>query len=325
MQLYQQILAELERRRGSCVSGSKLAGRFNVSRNVIWRRVRNLQNYGYRIEGVPRRGYCLSGLPAAVSATAIAAHLRGRAGMCRCHCYPLVDSTNVRLKEMAENGAPEGTVVLADCQSQGKGCGGRDFFSPPGAGLYMSVLLRAALPPVEAPLITVAAAVAASQAIDEVCAVETKIKWVNDVFLGGKKVCGILTEGLLSCDSERMDYVALGIGVNVFRPPAGFPDGLRDVAGCLYDREQDWDVRGRLAAEILNKFFACFENLADRSFMAEYRRRSNILGRGVVCRECGESYTARALDINQDGGLLVRLNDGSSRTLSFGEVTIRPA
>ncbi|MDR1961325.1 MAG: biotin--[acetyl-CoA-carboxylase] ligase [Gracilibacteraceae bacterium] len=255
---------------------------------------------------------------------AVASLLRGSAGICRFHHYPVVDSTNIRLKEMAENGAPEGTVILADSQSQGKGCEGRPFFSPPGTGVYMSVLLRSIHPLPQASLVTVAAAVAVSQAIEDVCALETRIKWVNDIFLGSKKVVGILTESSLYHESEQSDYAVLGIGINIFRPPAGFPDDLRGVAGCLYEREQDWDVRSALVAEVLNKFFVYFEDLSDKSFISEYRRRSNILGRSIICREGEKSYAAQALDIDQDGGLVVRLEDGSVRTLSSGEVRIRP-
>jgi BirA family biotin operon repressor/biotin-[acetyl-CoA-carboxylase] ligase len=225
---------------------------------------------------------------------------------------------------MAENGAPEGTVVLADGQSRGKGQAGRTFFSPAGTGLYLSVLLRSVPPPAEIPLITVAAATAVSLAIEDVCAVRTQIKWVNDIFRAGKKICGILAEGSFYHETADRDYVVLGVGINLFCPPAGFPAELSGVAGCLYEQAPDGDARAALAAGILNRFFDFFPHLADRAFLAEYRRRSNILGRDVLCREGENVYPARALDIDADGGLIVSLTDGGRRILRSGEVRVRP-
>jgi BirA family biotin operon repressor/biotin-[acetyl-CoA-carboxylase] ligase len=258
-------------------------------------------------------------------ATAVAVRLKGRAAaLCRCYYYPLVDSTNIRVGEMAEDGAPEGTVVLADGQSRGKGQTGREFFSPAGAGLYLSVLLRSIPPPAGMPLITVAAAAAVSLAIEDVCAIRTQIKWVNDIYLADKKICGILAEGSFYHETPERDYVVLGVGINLFRPPAGFPSELSGVAGWLYEQAPERDVRGALAAGILNRFFTFFPNLTDRAFLAEYRRRSNILGRSVLCLEGERYYPARALDIDPDGGLAVDLEDGSRRILRSGEVRVRP-
>ncbi|MDR0434143.1 MAG: biotin--[acetyl-CoA-carboxylase] ligase [Gracilibacteraceae bacterium] len=263
-----------------------------------------------------------NGLNPGATAAGVESRLRGAAAVCRCHYYQVVDSTNERLKEMAENGAAAGTVVLADCQSRGKGRDGREFFSPAGTGAYISVLLRPFRGP--APLITVAAAVAVSQAIEEVCSLETRIKWVNDIFRGDKKVCGILAESSLYHETEDLDYVVLGVGVNISPPPAGFPAELSGIAGYLYDLAPAWDVRSALTAEILNKFFAAYANLEERAYMAEYRRRSNLLGRGVLCLEGGRSYPARALAINDDGELIVSLEDGTRKALSSGEVRVRP-
>ncbi len=228
-------------------------------------------------------------------------------------------STNTYLKDRAD-GLSHGYTVLAKTQSAGRGRMGRRFYSPEGTGLYMSVLLRPELELQDLTLITPAAAVAVRRAIKELSGAEAQIKWVNDVLLGGRKVCGILTETAFR--GEAACCAILGIGVNVCPPREGFPEELRNVAGAVL-REYDPEARWRLAALILRHFFAIYASLPDRGFVEEYRGANTVLGRKVDIISGGVSRPAFVLDIDGDCSLRVRYPDGSEGTVSAGEVSVR--
>lgn len=228
-------------------------------------------------------------------------------------------STNTYLKDRAAR-LPHGFTLLARSQSAGRGRMGRQFYSPEGTGLYMSVLLRPSLPAGDLTLITPAAAVAVRRAIEELSGEKARIKWVNDVLLRGYKVCGILTETAFR--GGETDYVVLGVGVNVCPPREGFPEELRDVAGAVL-RHFDPEARWSLAALILRHFFAIFEALPDRGFVEEYRRANTVLGREVDIISGGISRPAFVLDIDNDCSLRVRYPDGAEGTVSAGEVSVR--
>lgn len=229
--------------------------------------------------------------------------------------YDLVDSTNNAAKLLAKNGAPHGCAVLARQQTAGKGRLGRSFFSPPDTGVYMSVVLRPQASPEQALLLTSAAAVAVCRALDEICGLEAKVKWVNDVYWNGKKLCGILAESALG--QQGVEYVVLGIGVNVRK--TAFPPELSNVAACLEDAGAAVDPN-RLAAEILNQLGACLEN---GRFLEEYRRRSCVLGRRVRVLRGDEAFEAQAVDLDSEAHLVVGTDAGERITLHSGEVTLR--
>ena len=235
-------------------------------------------------------------------------------------------STNTRLKEMAAAGAPHGTVLIACSQTAGRGRRGRSFFSPDGTGLYISVVLRPDLPPARAIRLTTAAAVAAAAAVEETTGRSPGIKWVNDLYLDGKKVAGILTESALTPDGGRLAYAVLGIGMNVTEPAGGFPPEIADIAGAILpapDGKSAPDARARLTASFLTHLFRLADPLADASYMEEYRRRCFVLGKEVTVLRGEETYPATALAVDDDGGLLVRRGDGTEEVLSSGEVSVR--
>ena len=231
-------------------------------------------------------------------------------------------STNDDVKAAARRGEAEGLVVIADHQTAGRGRLRRAFFSPGGTGLYMSVLLRPALPATSSALVTAAAAVAVAEAIEHVSGRSAQIKWVNDIFLGGRKVCGILTEGSVGPDGA-LQYAVLGIGVNVAPPPGGFPEELRPIACAVFEGSAPEGARARLAAEILTRFRR-FRNLEARQFLPAYRARSMVLGRRVAVSLGEEVFPARALSIDDDCHLIVETERGVL-PLCAGEVSIRPA
>ncbi|HPE16085.1 MAG TPA: biotin--[acetyl-CoA-carboxylase] ligase, partial [Oscillospiraceae bacterium] len=233
-----------------------------------------------------------------------------------------VSSTNTVLKERAASGEAAGAVLAVGEQTAGRGRMGRSFFSPGGTGLYLSVLLRPDAPPGEAALITTAAAVAVAEAVEAVSGRKAGIKWVNDVYLDGKKICGILTEAGVDLETGALDYAVLGIGVNVYPPGEGFPEDLAERAGAVFDAPRG-DLRNRLAAEILNRVTPFCRDLSARRFVPAYRRRSLVLGREIRIISGGEGGLALALDVDDDCRLRVRYPDGREALLSAGEVSVR--
>lgn len=235
--------------------------------------------------------------------------LSGPASRLRIACFERLGSTNDYARQRAAAGEPEGIVVIASEQWAGRGRMGRAFFSPAGTGLYMSLLLRPALAPEDAPLVTPAAAVAAAEAIEAVAGKKTAIKWPNDIFISGKKVCGIL------CEASLPDYAVLGIGVNIAEPPGGFPAELRETAGWVFD-ENGPAHRAPLAAEILNRFMAIYSALPELGFREGYSSRLLSLGREIRTAD----GTAVILGIDSRFGLRLRYADGAEITKTSGEI-----
>lgn len=228
-----------------------------------------------------------------------------------------IDSTNTRMKAMAPK-LSDGAVLVAEQQTAGRGRMTRSFFSPPHCGLYVSMLLRPDLTAEEMLLFTPAAAVAAARAIEEVCGVSVGIKWVNDLILGGRKVGGILTESILSGEGKPA-AVIVGIGINVYAPPTGYPEELASVAAPLLDRVGE-DIRPGLCAALLTRCAEIFSCLPETDFLDEYRRRSLVLGREVTLIPGGERVYAEEID--ERCRLVVRGADGIRRTVFSGECRV---
>ena len=227
-------------------------------------------------------------------------------------------STNDDMRILAEQGEKEGSVIIAGEQTAGKGRHGHSFYSPKDDGLYMSILLRPDLPASQSLMITTAAAVAVSEAIGELTSADPVIKWVNDIFIGGRKVCGILTEASLGSGGV-MDHAILGIGVNVSE--SAFPEDIKDTAGTI---GADAGIRPRLAGLILTRFFRIYDDLPSKGYMEEYRRRSFLIGRNVTYERGNTRYSGRVTGIDDDAHLIVE-RDGMNDILSSGEISVRPA
>ncbi len=227
-------------------------------------------------------------------------------------------STNEDMKTKARQGADEISVLIADRQTKGKGSKGRQFFSPGGTGCYMSFLLRPAIKPEDCIMLTTMAAVATARAIEKLTDKKAEIKWVNDIYIGGKKTAGILTEGAYTA-GDKIDFAVLGIGINLAVPDGGFPEELRDIAGALGDVE----IKNELIAEIISGFVCLYKNLPDKSYMKEYRERLFFLGKKVkvVCGDiCSE---ATAIDVDDMCRLLAELDSGETLTLGSGEISLK--
>lgn len=233
-------------------------------------------------------------------------------------------STNDDAKKLAAEGVKEFTVITAEYQTKGKGRFGRRFFSPQNTGLYFTVILRPHMEPENALFITAAAAVATASAIENVCGKKTGIKWVNDIYYNSKKVCGILAESSLEPKSGRLEYVVLGIGINIAPPEGGFPSEITDIAACLYpDGDHPSDVRDALLAALLDIFYEIYTKLPAKGFLDEYRGRSILTGRDITVMQGESSYPAHVLDIDDECHLVVTDTKGNTIPLSSGEVSVR--
>lgn len=243
--------------------------------------------------------------------------------------YDTVTSTNTMLKERAANEAdcagctqsPDGTVIIARHQTAGRGRMGRNFYSPADTGIYMSILLRPNRRAEDALFLTTATAVGVAKAIENVTGKETAIKWVNDIFCDGKKVCGILTEGETDPETGKLKYAVVGIGVNLLPPREGFPEELNRIATSILRQDTDAEMQNKLAAEILNQLAVYLYAPEQQHFLAEYRERCFLIGRNVTILPGHEQ--AMVLGIDDKVGLCVQLQDGTQKTLRTGEVSVR--
>ena len=317
-----EVLDFLWKNADDYVSGEELARRLSLSRTAVWKAIGQLRDEGYEIESQPKRGYRLRSVSDVLSAEGIRRHLRH--GELQLQVYKTISSTNTVLKGLAAEGAGEGLALIAEEQTAGRGRMGRSFYSPPESGLYLSLLLRPEMQAVDAVHLTACAAVAVAEAIEALSGREAQIKWVNDIFVGGRKVCGILTEASVDCESGMMHYVIIGIGVNTHVPDGNFPEELRGIAGAAFGSEPVPELRCRLAAEILDRLSDYAANPAAPAVFEGYRRRSLVLGKEINILSPGrDPQPAVAVDLGKDYSLLVRLPDGSTRRLNSGEVSVK--
>ena len=317
---------------GTAFSGESLAARFGVSRAAVWKAVGALREAGYPINGTPNRGYALDADFDLLTAAGIKAALtREAAGFYGLNLFSEIDSTNTALVAAGRAGAAEGTVYAAESQTAGKGRMGRSFYSPKGTGVYVSILLRPSIPARDALYITTMAAVAGARAAETVQhyfgaeSAPVMIKWVNDLFLNGRKFSGILTEADYDVETGGLSQAVLGIGFNLCPPEGGWPQEVAAVAGSLFKNRQPVGARALLTAHFLNEFYTLYAALPKHGFVAEYRRRQLVLGRRVeVLRDTEVLYAAQAVDVD-DACSLVVIPDGQTEpvTLSSGEVRIR--
>ena len=305
---------------GETVSGADMARELNVSRNAVWKVMTSLRQNGYDIEAVPNRGYRLVSVPDRLSEAEIRRWLNTKELGCELEIHERLDSTNNRAKTLAAAGAKHGMTVIADSQTGGRGRMGRSFFSPEHSGIYMTVILKPAISPDKAGLLTSLAAVAAARAVEKVSGADVKIKWVNDLYAGGKKICGILSEAGLGMETGRLDWAVVGIGINTAKMV--FPEELRETASSVGNETGTAPDRNRLIAEILNEMEELYGDLETGAFLTESRKRSNVIGREITVITAGKQFPARAVDIDEEGRLIVETGEGRT-VLNSGEVSLK--
>ncbi len=304
-------------------SGAQLARTLGVSRTAIWKAIESLRADGYEIDAVTNRGYRLMPTSDVISEDALRGFLGGEADNFSFEILASCTSTNTVIKEKASM-LPEWHTVITGTQTDGRGRRGRSFYSPGGTGLYMSVLLRPKIPAQDSVLITTAAAVAVCRAAEDTTGAQPEIKWVNDVLLNGRKICGILTEANIDMESGALEYAVLGVGINVTEPEGGFPPELGSIAGALLPHRCQ-NMRCRLAAAFLRRFREIYERLPSRAFVAEYRAHSALIGRDILVLKHDGAVPANAVSVDDSCRLVVRYADGTEEALSSGEVSVRSA
>lgn len=321
------VLALLRAGEGAYLSGEELSRRLGLSRTAVWKAVDALRREGYDIEAQAGLGYRLTGTPDALTEPEIRSFLGETAVVGReLLCFDEIDSTNTYAKKIALSGAADGTVVVADCQTAGRGRMDRSFQSPRGKGIYLTALLRPSLPPDRLLPVTALAGVAVCAAVEQVCGVRPGLKWPNDPVLGSKKLCGILTELSLEGETGRVQYLVLGIGVNVLQTRADFSPDVAEMAASLAMALGRPVSRPALAAALigeLDKLYAALKGGDLSEYLAAYRRDCVNLGKTVQLLSPGGRETVTAVDIDRDFGLVVRGADGGERTVRSGEVSVR--
>lgn len=314
--LKNEILKQLLDSEGSFVSGEALAVKNSVSRNAVWKAISSLKKDGYKIASAHNRGYCFLGGSDVLSTTEVCRYLENKC--LDVAVFEEIDSTNSEAKRVVSRGLTNTTLIIADSQTSGRGRLGRSFYSPKGTGVYFSYVYKPKTGLASGVAVTSAAAVAVCRAIKEVTGLQGKIKWVNDIYIEGKKVCGILCEAITELSSEMAQCIIVGIGINV--STVDFPDELTAKAGSLRVKNVD---RNRLVAGVVNHLETLIQGLDKRTFIGEYRKLSLVTGKAITYIKSGVETKAVAVAIDDDGGLVVRHSDGTETTLNTGEISVK--
>ena len=314
----EKILRIFGRHEDIFVSGEEISKGLGVSRASVWKHIESLRRLGYGIDAVPHLGYKLVARPDRLIPEEIKNGLRTKLLGRNVLAYESLDSTNNTAYELAEKGAKEGTIVVAERQKKGKGRQGRHWVSPKG-GIYLSCILKPEIGPVEVAKITLVAAVAVCRSIRDVTGLSSMIKWPNDILINKKKVCGILTE--MKAEQDKVDFVILGIGVNAAVPADNLPKG----AASLFKESGNEFTKVGLAKSILEsleRHIALFKENGFSGIREEWRDYSATLGHHVRIHCHDEKIEGQALDVDKDGALVVRLDSGIQRRILSGDVVI---
>ncbi len=323
-----QLLEIFQSRTSEYISGQELASSLGVTRNSVWKAIKKLQDDGYKIESKSSIGYRLIETADVLSASCIKDKLNTP---CKVHVLDKIDSTNNYAKTLECNGIPN--IVIAEEQTKGRGRLGRSFHSPASKGIYMTISFEPTFGLDKAMLITTLSAVAVCHAFEDTVGIGPKIKWVNDIYLQGKKACGILTEAESNFETGAISRINVGIGINCFEQ--NFPDEIKDKAAYIGNGAKDYS-RNDLIAAVVNNFFDLIENFNRQKLLRDYKSRSMILGlpirvfgtaQSALPENGGRGIRARAIDIDENGGLVVEYLEGvmsrQMETITSGEVTIR--
>ena len=325
--LMEELLRFLKENHAEYLSGEDIAQRMNVSRTAVWNHVQELRLLGYEIEAVPHRGYRLAGFPERLLPDEISDGLTTQRFGQRIAVYEKVASTNDTAAQAAQAGAVEGMAVFAETQTKGRGRLGRPWHAAAGKGLLFSVVLRPTLPMASAPKITLAAAVGVAKAVRAMTEVPVQIKWPNDLFLEGKKFCGILTE--IETDLESIRHAVLGVGINVNMLKVDFPPELRDRATSLASFLGHTVNRNLLARSALEHLETCYDALLAGDFQGILRDWSAMAittGRWVEVvtqRSGGKRVEGMAQGVDENGCLIIRRENGMTEHVVSGDVVLK--
>ncbi len=303
------------------LSGEELSRRLKVSRTAVWKRMKQLRLMGYEIEGSTRSGYRLVRSPDLLTPSEVKPLLKTKWMGKRIHHFQSLDSTNSKAYQLALNGAEEGEAIISESQEKGRGRLGRQWFSPPSLNLYLSVILRPKIPPHQAPLITLTAAVATADAIRDFSGLLPLIKWPNDILLRGRKVAGLLNE--IHSEMDRVHFVILGIGVNLNTDEKQFSKEIRPIATSLKIEMGRAVSRKDFFQSLLFELERWYSVLLEGGgavVLKAWRERADIGGRRVKVTSFGETVIGTAVDVDLDGALILETADGKRRRVMAGDV-----
>lgn len=330
MSVKDEVRKALQANKKEYLSGEQLSDTLGVSRAAIWKAVKALREEGLCIEAVTNKGYILASSSELVSGDMLCRAVKGRHGIGQVFTFDVTDSTNHQAKKLVlEGSAKHGSLVFANQQTAGRGRLGRDFHSPQN-GIYLSIVVRPEFDMSHSGLVTVSAAAAVAEAMSQICGIDAQIKWVNDVYVDGRKVCGILTEAMTDFETGGIDALIIGIGINTNTD--GFPEKIRNIAGAI--SAGNAKEKAELIAAVSEHVLANVKQIGRGApgFMKIYRYRSMILGRNITVykgkyredptKEIG-GIAAKAVAIDDEGGLLVKYRNGKEETLTTGEVSVR--
>lgn len=322
LKMKDKILRLLNQHMGEYVSGEEISRLLGVSRTAIWKHMQALRGDGYTIDSLPRAGYRLTGRPDLLLASEVQAGLATETfGRCFYH-YQEVGSTNDVVRELANQGAPEGTVVAAELQTKGRGRLGRPWVSPAGQGIWFSFLLRPPLLPQEVNKTTLVVAVAIARALRATTGLDVLIKWPNDLLINGKKLVGILTQ--LSAEVEKINYVVVGVGINANIDVAAFTPEIRKIATSLaaeLGRPVDRVAILQRCLVEMEEAYNTFIHNGFPSLLEEWKELSYTLGRWVKVNQQTNEVEGLAIDVDPDGRLVLRLEDDSLHRVIAGDVS----
>lgn len=324
MTLRQSVLMALKEKNCEWLSGEVLSASLDLSRTMIWKQIKQLKTEGYVIESSSKKGYRLLACPDILSADEVCPGLITEVfGRRDYFYYPSIDSTNRQARILASQGYPEGTVVVADMQTDGRGRRGRSWYSPAGQGIYMSLILRPRIPLKEISRISLMPAVALAETLQEELGLAARIKWPNDILINHKKIAGILSEAIT--DMDGIEFVVIGMGLNINNPESDFPDDFRtDPTSILTEMKQPAS-RVRILQSLLAKLEYHYQLLQKGDFvetLAAGRRMSMVIGQKVSLETSQGIVTGRAVDIDENGFLLVDEGSGVQHTVISGEIEV---
>lgn len=317
----EKILNLLRSSQRGFISGEELARKCGISRTMVWKHINALKREGFGIEAVPSQGYRITTTPDILRQSDIKPGLKTMIMGKEIHLLREVVSTNTLAMSMATDGSPEGTAVIAETQTGGRGRLGRKWISPKG-NLYLSVVLRPNIPTHKAPLITLMGAVAVATAIRKTCGLKADIKWPNDILISGRKVSGLLTE--MSAEQDRIRHIVLGIGVDVNMEMEELPSEVRGLTTTLSAESGAKINRTTLLQQVLRDLESWYQKLLinDADVLEEWKRLTMTIGSRVMVSGAGETLEGLAQGVDNEGRLVIRLDDGALRTVAAGDVTI---
>jgi len=319
-----QLLLYLKENQGNWVSGELISNNLSVSRAAIWKHIRKLKEDGYVIESASKKGYLLSESSDPITADEI------RQGLCtkvfgkkNIIFLNETDSTNTRAKELAAQGAPEGTLVIAERQTKGRGRRGRTWFSPPGGGIYFSLILRPVISPGETPKITLMTAVVLAETLISLMKLKLRIKWPNDILVNGKKLAGILTE--ISTEMDAVNYIIVGLGLNVNTQFEQFPQDIKGNATSILIENGKQFPRVKLIQHYLKLYeiyYDMFKNNDFEPIMKRWRELADIIGKQIRVDVIGKTHIGKVVDVDNDGVLILKDDQGRLQRIFSGDVTL---